>query len=223
MTETLRKSLSALADQEATEFETRKILDAIKTRVDLKEYWASCQVISSSMRGEPALGMNLLNRINAELDETSVVKPVDDKKNTEMDPCVTFLPLNVKEPVPSKFGTLIGQFAVAASVAFAVVIGVKVIVPGDMTVPIAATRAPEIIKFQLPVQKQTVSVDGIISEQDAIDRRPVTRFLTERDQIQRVSNRLGPYLIRHAENTAVVGSTSVLPLARIMGRDEPIE
>jgi len=38
-----------------------------------------------------------------------------------------------------------------------------------------------------------------------------------------VSNRLSPYLIRHAENTAVVGGTSVLPLARIMGRDEPIE
>ena len=223
MTETLRKSLSALADQEATEFETRKILDALKSRGDLKKYWASCQVISSSMRGEPALGINLLNRINGELDETNAVKPVADQKNTAMDPCVTFLPINIKEPFPNKVGVLIGQFAVAASVAFAVVIGVKVIVPGEMTAPIAATGAPEIIKFQLPVQKQTVSVDGIISEQDAVDRRPVMRFLTERDQIQRVSNRLGPYLIRHAENTAVVGSTSVLPLARIMGRDEPIE
>ena len=223
MTETLRKSLSALADQEATEFETRKILDALKSRGDLKKYWASCQVISSSMRGEPALGINLLNRINGELDETNAVKPVADQKNTAMDPCVTFLPINIKESFPNKVGVLIGQFAVAASVAFAVVIGVKVIVPGEMTVPITATGAPEIIKFQLPVQKQTVSVDGIISEQDAADRRPVMRFLTERDQIQRVSNRLGPYLIRHAENTAVVGSTSVLPLARIMGRDEPIE
>ena len=223
MTETLRKSLSALADQEATEFETRKILDALKTDGDLKKYWASCQVISSSMRGEPALGINLLNRINGELDETNAVKPVEDQKNTAMDPCVTFLPRNIKEPFPNKVGVLIGQFAVAASVAFAVVIGVKVIVPGEMTAPIAATGAPEIIKFQLPVQKQTVSVDGIISEQDAVYRRPVMRFLTERDQIQRVSNRLGPYLIRHAENTAVVGSTSVLPLARIMGRDEPIE
>ena len=32
MTETLRQSLSALIDQEATEFEARKILDAAKTR-----------------------------------------------------------------------------------------------------------------------------------------------------------------------------------------------
>ena len=36
MTETLRQSLSALVDQEATEFETRKILDAAKTRGELK-------------------------------------------------------------------------------------------------------------------------------------------------------------------------------------------
>ena len=223
MTETLRKSLSALVDQEATEFETRKILDAIKTRGGLKKYWASCQVISSSIRGEPALDMKLLDRINAELDGTSLVEPIENNKNAELDPCVTFLPVELKEPLSNRVGALIGQFAVAASVAFAVVIGVKVIVPGDMVTPVAAIGVPEIIKFQLPVQKVTVSVDGISSEQDAVDRRPVTRFLTERDQIQLVSNRLGPYLIRHAENTAVVGSTSVLPLARIMGRDEPIE
>jgi len=38
-----------------------------------------------------------------------------------------------------------------------------------------------------------------------------------------VSERLSSYLVRHAENTAVVGGTSVLPLARIMGHDEPIQ
>ena len=221
MTETLRRSLSALVDQEATEFETRKILDAIKTRGDLKKYWASCQFISSSIRGEPALGTNLLDRINAELDGTSAVKPVENEKNTELNSCEKVLP--AKEPFPNRFGALIGQFAVAASVAFAVVIGVKVIAPGDMTLPVAVTGAPEIIRFQLPVQKETVSVGGISSDQDAVDRRQVTRILTERDKIQLVSDRLSPYLIRHAENTAVVGSTSVLPLARIMGRDEPIE
>ena len=55
MTDTLRQSLSALVDQEATEFEARKILDATKSRGDLKEYWAACQAISSTMRGEAML------------------------------------------------------------------------------------------------------------------------------------------------------------------------
>ncbi|HAN80624.1 MAG TPA: hypothetical protein DCQ47_04140, partial [Gammaproteobacteria bacterium] len=63
---------------------------------------------------------------------------------------------------------------------------------------------------------------------DAVTRRPVAtrrvaRILTEHDIKRLVGNRLSPYLIRHAENTAVVNGTSVLPLARIMGRDEPIQ
>ena len=49
MTDTLRQSLSALVDQEATEFEARKILDATKSRGDLKEYWAACQAISAAL------------------------------------------------------------------------------------------------------------------------------------------------------------------------------
>ena len=78
MTETLRQSLSALVDQEATEFEARKILDGAKTRGDLKEYWASCQVISSTMRGDEMLGTTLLDRINAELDGVAEAKPIID-------------------------------------------------------------------------------------------------------------------------------------------------
>ncbi len=221
MTETLRKSLSALADQEATEFETRKIVDAIKTRGDLKEFWASCQAITSSMRGEPVIGMVLLDRINAELDDLSQSKKPRREQKVECDMQDNSMPL--KDSLPDGLGALIGQFSVAASIAFAVVIGVKVVAPGDIPSSVASGAPPEIIKFQLPVQRETVSVGGIAGEQDDVIRRPVTRILTERDKIQLVSNRLSPYLVRHAENTAVVGGISVLPLARIMGRDEPIE
>ena len=55
MTDTLRQSLSALVDQEATEFEARKILDATKSRGDLKEYWAACQAVSSSDFASPVV------------------------------------------------------------------------------------------------------------------------------------------------------------------------
>jgi sigma-E factor negative regulatory protein RseA len=221
MTETLRQSLSALVDQEATEFEARKVLDATKARGDLKEYWASCQMISSTMRGETVLGTSLLDRINAELDGVTEAKPIADDSAREPAPHVTFLP--TKEALPNRFAALASQFAVAASIAFAVVIGVKVVAPVDVQTTVAATEPLEIIKFQLPVQKETVSVDGMTSGVESTERRPVARILTEQDMKQLVSNRLSPYLVRHAENTAVVGGTSVLPLARIMGRDEPIE
>ena len=221
MTETLRQSLSALVDQEATEFETRKILDATKTRGEIKEYWGSCQAISVTMRGEAILGKTLLDRINAELDGVTEANPIADYRGETIQPHVTVLP--AREALPSRFSQIAGQIAVAASIAFAIVIGVKIVAPVDTQSSVVASEPLEIIKFQMPVQKETVSVDGVSSSADAIARRPVARILTEHDMKQLVSKRLSPYLIRHAENTAVVSGTSVLPLARIMGRDEPIQ
>lgn len=222
MTETLRKSLSALADQEATEFEARKILDAMKAKPELKSYYASCQALRSTLRGEPLLGASLLDRINAEIDGCADVQPILESAKAAPETHVTFLP--AREALPNRFAALTGQLAVAASIAFAVVIGVKIVAPMDAQPVVAAQQEPlEFVQFQLPVQRETVSVDGMSS--DAIDQnmRPIARILTEQDMKQMVSTRLGPYLIRHAENTAVVGDTSVLPLARIMGRDEPIQ
>ena len=220
MTETLRQSLSALVDQEATEFEARKILDGTKLRGDLKGYWASCQAISSTMRGEEMLGTTLLDRINGELDGVAEAKPIIDTQRDDASH-VTFLPS--KEPLPNRFAALTGQLAIAASIAFAVVIGVKVVAPVDTRKTVATSEPSEIIKFQMPVQRETVAVEGMTSAPDTIERRPVVRILTDQDMKQLVSNRLSPYLIRHAENTAIVGGASVLPLARIMGRDEPIK
>ena len=221
MTDTLRQSLSALVDQEATEFEARKILDATKSRGDLKEYWAACQAVSSTMRGEAVLGTSILDRVNAELDGVTEANPIADGHDDGVAPHVTFLP--TKDPLPNRFVALTGQLAVAASIAFAVVIGVKVVTPVETQPTVASSEPLEIIKFQMPVQKETVSVDGMTNAQEVIKRRPVARILTEQDMKQLVSNRLSSYLVRHAENTAVIGGTSVLPLARIMGRDEPIE
>ena len=221
MTDTLRQSLSALVDQEATEFEARKILDATKSRGDLKEYWAACQAVSSTMRGEAVLSSSILDRVNAELDGVTEANPIADGHDDDVAPHVTFLP--TKDPLPNRFVALTGQLAVAASIAFAVVIGVKVVAPVETQPTVASSEPLEIIKFQMPVQKETVSVDGMTNAQEVIKRRPVARILTEQDMKQLVSNRLSSYLVRHAENTAVIGGTSVLPLARIMGRDEPIE
>ena len=221
MTDTLRQSLSALVDQEATEFEARKILDATKSRGDLKEYWATCQAVSSTMRGETVLGTNILDRVNAELDGVTEAIPIADGHSDDVTPHVTFLP--TKGPLPNRFVALTGQLAVAASIAFAVVIGVKIAAPVETKSTVVSSEPLEVIKFQMPVQKETVSVDGMTNAQEVMKRRPVARILTEQDVKQLVSNRLGSYLVRHAENTAVIGGTSVLPLARIMGRDEPIE
>jgi len=222
MTDTLRNSLSALVDQEATEFEARKILDSVKTKPEMKSYFASCQAVRSTLRGEPLVGASLLDRINAEIDGCADAQPILASPKAEVETHVTFLP--AREALPNRFAALTGQLAVAASIAFAIVIGVKVVAPMDAQPVVASQQEPlEFIQFQMPVQKETVSVDGVSSAATEQSSRPIARILTENDMKQMVSARLSPYLIRHAENTAVIGDTSVLPLARIMGRDEPIQ
>ena len=171
------------------------------------------------MRGEAMLGESILDRVNAELDGVTEANPIADGHGDDIAPHVTFLQLKI--PTQSLCG-IDWSMAFAASIAFAVVIGVKVVTPVP-TITVASSEPLEIIKFQMPVQKETVSVDGMTNAQEVIKRRPVARILTEQDMKQLVSNRLSSYLVRHAENTAVIGGTSVLPLARIMGRDEPIE
>jgi sigma-E factor negative regulatory protein RseA len=215
MTEALRNSLSALVDQEATEFEVRKTLDAVKGQPELKSYWCGCQAISGTLNGDDLLGMTLVNRVNSELDEVSSASASTPKVN------VKFLP--AREVLPSRFGALIGQLAIAASVAFAVVVGVKVIAPIEMQSVVSSNESLEFIKFQLPGSKEKVSSQIVSGDFDGGSTRPMARILTEQDVKRMVSERLSSYLVRHAENTAVVGGTSVLPLARIMGHDEPIQ
>lgn len=223
MTEMLRTAVSALVDQEATEFETRRALDALKSTPDLKARYSAYQDIGAALRGEAVVPSTLLSRIHAALDvptvpETAPVIP----PAAVPTPAITFLP--AREPLPSRLGLFAGQLAMAASIAFAVVIGVKVVAPVEVQpAAVAAVDAPEMIRFQLPVPREQVAVQAApTGTQSAVpDGSP--RVMSEADVRRLVSERLGQYLVRHAENSSVVGSQSVLPLARIMGREEPAQ
>jgi len=223
MTEMLRTALSALVDQEASEFEARRALDALKSHPELKARYAAYQGIGAALRGEALVPGSLLDRINHAIEGGETVSQVTQTSSTpevsESAPSITFLP--AREPLPSRLGVFAGQLAMAASIAFAVVIGVKVVAPVDAPRPIASVESPEIIRFQLPVQREQVAVQA---ESPSVSATPAVtpRVMSEDDVRRLVSERLGQYLIRHAENSSVVGTQSVLPLARIMGRDEPI-
>ncbi len=221
MNETLRNSISALVDQEASEFEARKVLNASKSRSEVFGYWAKFHAVGSAMRGEQLVDGSLLDRINATLDGQAATAPISDSSGVKSGPHLSFS--STEERASAKSISLVGQFGIAASIALAVIVGVAVVTPGDSQPRFTASEPVEVIKFQLPAQKETVAVEGTAAVEDVIDRQPTVRILSERDIKRLVGNRLSPYLIRHAENSAVVGGTSLLPLARIMGRDTPIE
>lgn len=226
MTEMLRTALSALVDQEASEFETRRALEALKSNPDLKARFGAYQSIGATLRGESLVPESLLTRIHAALDApeqpVSQARPAVTQSPESANPTITFLP--AREALPSRFGIFAGQLAMAASIAFAVVIGVKVVAPVEMKPPaVASVETPEIIRFQLPVQREQVAVQTGVTAVDESPEASTPRLMSEADVRRLVSERLGQYLVRHAENSSVVGTQSVLPLARIMGRDEPIQ
>ena len=226
MTEMLRTALSALVEQEASEFETRRALEALKSNPDLKARFGAYQSIGATLRGESLVPESLLTRIHAALDApeqlVSQARPAATQSPESVNPTITFLP--AREALPSRFGIFAGQLAMAASIAFAVVIGVKVVAPVEMKPPaVTSVETPEIIRFQLPVQREQVAVQTGVTAVDESPEASAPRLMSEADVRRLVSERLGQYLVRHAENSSVVGTQSVLPLARIMGRDEPIQ
>ena len=80
------------------------------------------------MRGKAVLNNSLLDRINAELDGVAEAKPIVDCRDEVTQPHLTMLP--AREAL-YRFGNVVGQLAVAASIAFAIVIGVKIVAPVD--------------------------------------------------------------------------------------------
>ena len=114
MSEKLRESLSAAIDDEADEFELRRVLDEMHKDPELRDLWDRYHTAGQILRGEPgSLESSLRNRVWAALD-------APEQSNS--------LGLHALEE-PASAGTR-GQWmgritgvAVAAGVAFAIIFG----------------------------------------------------------------------------------------------------
>lgn len=109
-----QEKLSAFMDGEA---EDDKIIDAIKHDAELQAKWQRYHVIRSTMRKEASVApeMDITASIAAALaDEPAIVAPKESRWRS--------IPI-IGNVVP--FATQSGQFAVAASVALAVILGVQ--------------------------------------------------------------------------------------------------
>ena len=117
MSEKLRESLSAIVDGEADEFELRRVLDELETDHALKRSWESYHLIGSVLRREHSgASGRLRERVWAELETALEEDELDELRIEESAPSVSG---SARKP---RMGPLLG-LAVAASVAFAVVVG----------------------------------------------------------------------------------------------------
>jgi sigma-E factor negative regulatory protein RseA len=138
MSEKLRESLSATIDDEADEFELRRVLDEMDKDESLRETWERYHLIGTLMRGLRRDGefrdIDLRDKVWAALETEDPTSPVE-----------------IAEPdvaVPSKasgrrpwVGRMTG-LAVAASVAFAVVLGIGGLDQDDAAVTPPIAKAP---------------------------------------------------------------------------------
>jgi len=120
MTEKLRQSLSAAIDDEADAFELRRVLDELGRDGELKGLWERYHLIGSVLRGE---GARVSESLRDDVWSALEAVPAATADNAA----------GLAEPVASPRSRL-GRYtglAVAASVAFAVVIGLDGFGGGD--------------------------------------------------------------------------------------------
>ncbi|MFU8815027.1 MAG: sigma-E factor negative regulatory protein [Pseudomonadales bacterium] len=129
MTEKLRQSLSAAIDDEADEFELRRVLDELDDDPELRALWDRYHVIGSALRGEQ---VSLRKALAAGSLRESVwealdgVAADDDGLAAEPFPAASASVAAAAAPVAGGRRLRLGRYtglAVAASVAFAVVLG----------------------------------------------------------------------------------------------------
>ncbi|MGA1741520.1 MAG: sigma-E factor negative regulatory protein [Pseudohongiellaceae bacterium] len=165
--EKLRESMSALMDDEASEFEFRRILKECESNPELKAKWERFHMLSAVMKGElDSSGFNvlkagagnsevkrpdLLSRINAELDgksqSESSFASLDDSKEQ-----------SGNGNQSQVFGRL-GQGAIAASVAAIVLVASGVLNP-------STSQESEFADLQL-VDQSGISEDRVLEFDDA--------------------------------------------------------
>lgn len=201
MSERLRESVSALMDGEADELELRRLLADSESEADaIDKTWARYHMIQDVLHGaEQDLSFQ-------QLDISSQVRAA-----------ISNEPLLAKaeKPVSSWLKPVAG-FAVAASVAMAVVVGVQQINPVNPGVNSAVNSAPVLASRVYPVQGSSLqaseSTAAVTYQNSPLPGDiAVSRQVAERE----VQQRLEKYMLRHTEQAVLNNGQGMMSFARV--------
>ena len=178
MSEKLKESLSAVVDDEADEFELRRVLDELVKDPALKENWERYHLIGTVLRDERGASGVLRERVWRELSMAA-----REHADNEAD---TGLP-GIAEPPRSRLGRRWSSVAIAAGVAAAVVIGVGNFTQPDAVGPPVASTGVELSERQAALEQAVaLKAEATESDEQRIDAYKI--FHTQ----QRGMNQLGP-------------------------------
>jgi sigma-E factor negative regulatory protein RseA len=203
MSERLNESLSALMDGEAEELELRRILNH-QDKQQIDDQWSRYHMVRAAIEQEPQLtNWDISARVSAAI--------ADESAHTVS---------TSAEPAASKVGRLswlrpVSGFAVAASVAAAVVVGVKSLEATSPTaLPQALNNMPQLASsraYPVAVGNQTGSVTASAGVRNpAALPQPSQQLLDAEAEKQ-----LDKYLLRHSQQVSAGQAQGMIPYARV--------
>jgi sigma-E factor negative regulatory protein RseA len=204
----INESLSALMDGEASDIEIRRVLKS--KDADLDQCWLRYHIASAAMRKDSDSGfgsIDLSSSISASIaNEPSLFN--DAKANSLINAATT------RAKVVNLWSN-IGRFAVAASVAGAVVIGVQ-FTPSDATNSVAIT--PEIPVAPMsgqPILDVDTTMRAVGTQARAPQQQTIIINDATQDQVDDMKQEVNRLMLEHAENATQNTQNGITPFVRV--------
>ena len=184
-----KEQLSALMDGDLSEIE---VLNELGTDPTLQDTWSRYHLIGDAMRGDLPVNLQLALSDSIMLaleDEPAILAP---KPAQPAAPQVQ--PAGKVIPFVRRFGQQVGQYAIAASVAAAVIFGVQQYqgkdgVPASPvlnTIPVGGSAAPVSVHYPQDGSRTGVRQQGLSEQQMQEQRERINAFLRDHQLQQRL-------------------------------------
>jgi sigma-E factor negative regulatory protein RseA len=204
----INESLSALMDGEASDLEIRRVLKSEDE--DLDQRWLRYHLASAAMRKDSDIGfgsIDLAASISAAVaNEPSLLDDVEADKEVKT--------ATAKDTVVNLWSNF-GRFAIAASVAGAVVVAVQ-FSPSGVTNSVVIT--PEIpvgpVSGQ-PILDVDTTIRAVGTQAQAAQQAPIIINDATQQQVDDMKQEVNRLMLEHAENATQNTQNGVTPFVRV--------
>ena len=220
--ERLKESLSVTLDGQASELELRRVLDEVGYDDELRSTARRYQLIGDAIRGETNsfAGIDLSAGIMGAIEQGEVDQVVSDAAANKVAAAETPSIINALD----SWWSSLGRVAMAASVAFAVVFGVRNLNTASET-QYVVTNEPTTLSQPLALiggDQNSYGASGIRAgynskQHDSVTPEQLAYAQSVADKATR--ERFRAYALQHAELSAINSGQGILPFARLTSFD----
>ena len=221
--ERLKESLSVSLDGQASELELRRVLGGISNDDSLRALAGRYRLIGDAVRGDVSkfAGVDISRGVLAAIEQDESSPAQSTNVTAEVNDRAANSP---KGSLAQRFWTSLGKMAVAASVAAAVIIGVRT---SNLTpkAPLLAEHEPAVLSQPIQIAQSGLNDYGAASvragnnSESRDNITPEQLAFAQKLANQATRERFRAYALQHAELSAVGGAQSVLSFARLTSFD----